>query len=192
MKEHIRTIGIDDAAFNRNKSRKTFVFGVVVRGNDIVEGVLRTEVTVDGLDATKRISSMIIKSKFASQIKVIFLASSTIAAFNIIDLRRLSKETKLPVVTILKKKPDEKMVQTALTLLKDSEKRVQILSNNPNFEPISFVKSERSCEIFVQRVNISLSDVKEIIKITTRTGCTPESLRLADMIGKAFRDYVIT
>ena len=55
MKENNRTIGIDDAAFNREKSTKTFVFGVVVRGYSLVEGVLRTEVQIDGISATKKI-----------------------------------------------------------------------------------------------------------------------------------------
>jgi len=191
MKEYIRTIGVDDAAFDRAKSRKAFVFGVIVRGNSIIEGILRTEVTVDGLDATEKISLMIKNSKFCPQLKAIFLASSTIAAFNIIDLHRLSNETHIPVVTILKKKPDNNIVRKALAHLDDGEKRFQILMNNPSFEAVKVNINDRNCNIYIQRVNISYLELQKLIKLSTKTSCIPESLRIADMIGKTFAEYII-
>ena len=100
VKENIRTIGIDDAAFKRDLSSNTFVFGVIVRGYSLVEGVLRTKVKIDGLDATEKIGNMICESKFYEQLRAIFLRSSTIAAFNIIDMGMLYNKTALPIVTL--------------------------------------------------------------------------------------------
>ena len=57
VKSNIRTIGIDDAAFQREKSSKTFVFGVVIRGHSFAEGILRTDVEIDGMNATDKISN---------------------------------------------------------------------------------------------------------------------------------------
>ena len=193
MKKNIRTIGIDDAAFDRNKSSKVFVFGVVVRGNDLVEGILRTQVTVDGLDATENIISLLNKSKFKEQVKAIILGSATIAAFNIIDMNEIYQETNIPIISILHELPDNIEVKKALSHLPDWEKRHEILISNPTLERIEFTnQSGRQCKIYVQYLGFEdINEVKNLIKNTTFTSCIPESLRLADMIGQNFKDFII-
>ncbi|MCE7741168.1 MAG: DUF99 family protein [Candidatus Heimdallarchaeota archaeon] len=193
MKENIRTIGIDDAAFDRAKSTKTFVFGIIVRGYNLVEGVLRTEISIDGIEATKRITSMIVKSKYHEQLRAIFLRSSTIAAFNIIDMNMLSKTTSIPVITVLSEMPDENDVKKALSNLPDWENRLEILNRNPPIEKIRYINKEgRECEVLIQQVGLSSkSDIKNILQISSYSSCIPECLRLADKIGQSFKDYII-
>ncbi len=193
MKENIRTIGIDDAAFNRSKSGSTFVFGVIVRGHTLVEGVLRTVIKVDGLEATENIISMIKTSKFYDQLRAIFLRSSTIAAFNIIDMKLLSKETSIPVITLLSEMPDEEEVKKALSNLPDWKKRLEILNKNPQIEKINFTNKEgRDCDVLVQQTGLSdIMETKNLLKISSYSSCIPESLRLADKIGQSFKDFII-
>ncbi|UJG42450.1 MAG: DUF99 family protein [Candidatus Heimdallarchaeum endolithica] len=193
MKKKIRTIGIDDAAFYRNKSKKTFIFGVVTRGYSFVEGILRGEIEIDGLDATEKIIWMIETSKFATQLKAIFLASSTIAAFNVIDMNALYEQLNIPVITILSKKPDEEKIRKALMHLEDGEKRYGILLSNPPMKRIKFKnKINREFEAIVQFTGINkIYEVKEIIEKATFTSFLPESLRIADLIGQTFKDYII-
>ena len=193
MKKNIRTIGIDDAAFSREKSTKTFVFGVVVRGNNLVEGVLRTEVLVDGLDATEKIIEMINRSKFKKQIKAIVLGSATIAAFNIINMVEIFQKTVIPIISILHELPDNVEVKKALVHLPDWEKRLEMLMYNPTLEKIEFInESGRACKIYVQHLGFKdTNEVKDLLKNTTYTSCVPESLRLADMIGQNFKDYIM-
>ena len=114
MKNFIRTMGIDDAAFQRKDSKNTFVFGVVVRGHNLVEGVVRTTVKIDGWDATEKISRMISSNKFTDQLKSIMFGSATIAAFNIIDLNELYETLGIPLLVILHSEPNEKDVVNAL------------------------------------------------------------------------------
>jgi len=193
VKENIRTIGIDDAAFNRSKSTKTFVFGVIVRGYNLVEAVLRTEILIDGIEATKRITSMIVKSKYHEQLRAIFLRSSTIAAFNIIDMNMLSKVTSIPVITVLSEIPDENDVKKALSNLPDWDFRLDILNRNPPIEKVKYTNREgRDCEVLIQQVGLSdKSNINKILQISSYSSCIPESLRLADKIGKSFKDYTI-
>jgi len=193
VKTYIRTIGIDDAAFNRDKSSKTFVFGVVVRGYTLIEGILRTEVEVDGLDATDRISDMITKSQFKDQLRAIFLASSTIAAFNIINMHKLYINTGIPVVTILSREPDKAQVQKALNHLSDSQKRLEILQSNPPIQKLKYTnKNGKTFEKKVQWIGFKeTTEVVEIIQKTTFTSAFPESLRIADLIGQSFKDYLV-
>ncbi len=193
MKKNIRTIGIDDAAFQRENSSKAFVFGVVMRGYSLVEGILRTEIKVDGLDATEKISEMITSSKFKNQLKAIFLGSSTIAAFNIIDLKKLYENTSIPVITVLSQPPNDKEVKEALSHLDDWKKRYEILENNPSLQNIEFKNQMgRLCKMYIQHIGFKEEkSPREILQFTTYSSSIPEGLRLADMIGQCFKDFIL-
>ena len=193
MKVHIRTIGIDDAAFQRSKSSKTFVFGVVVRDYSLIEGILRTEVEIDGLDATSKIAEMIMQSKFQDQLKAIILGSSTIAAFNVIDLSLLNEKTKIPIINILNQLPNDTEVKKALSHLSDWELRYEILTNNPPIQSIEFENQiGNTYKTNIQQVGFSgLKEVKNILKITSFSSSTPECLRIADLIGQSFKTFTM-
>lgn len=194
MKDNVRFIGIDDAAFNREKSQKTFVFGVVMRGHNLIEGILRTDIMVDGLDATTKIRKMINESKFIGQLKVIILGSSTIGAFNLINFKKLYTETNIPIISVFSTLPDEKKVKAALKHLSDGDERFKILSSNPTIQEIEYVnQSGRNCKMYVQQMGLSnLEDVREILKISSFTSSLPECLRIADLIGQSFKDHIIS
>ena len=193
VKSNIRTIGIDDAAFQRKNSSKTFVFGVVVRGHNLVEGVLRTDVEIDGMDASDKICNMITESKFHNQLKAIFLGSSTIGAFNIIDLNLLYRKTSLPIIIVLSNLPNNNDVKEALSHLPDWKNRYDILMSNPPIQKIEFVNQiGRKCDAHIQQIGFDdINTVRNILKITTYSSAIPECLRLADMIGRSFKNFII-
>ncbi len=193
MKDCIRTIGVDDAAFQRKASKKAFVFGVIVRGYNLVEGILRTMVEVDGWDATEKIGEMIASSKYVSQLRAIILGSSTIAAFNIIDLRRLFDITNIPVITILPTLPNEEDVKKALSHLENWREKHNVLSSNPAIEEIAFKNQiGKQYKKFFQQVGFTNTEqVRKVIEISTHSSSIPECLRLADMIGQSFKNYNI-
>ncbi len=193
MKDCIRTIGIDDAAFQRKASKKAFVFGVIVRGFNLVEGILRTMVEVDGWDATEKVGEMIASSKYVTQLRAIILGSSTIAAFNIIDLRKLFDITDIPVITILSTLPNEEDVKTALSNLENWSEKYNVLSSNPAIEEISFKNQiGKQYKKFIQQVGFTnIEQVRKVIEISTHSSSIPECLRLADMIGQSFKNYKI-
>ena len=106
IKKEIRVIGIDDSPFNKFKDKKILVVGVVMRGGLFVDGVLSTKVKVDGSDATDKITKMINKCKFKPQLQCIFLNGIAVAGFNVIDVKKLNKKTKIPVVVVIRDNPD--------------------------------------------------------------------------------------
>ncbi len=192
-KKDIRTLGIDDSAFIRDKSTKTFVFGVVTRGYSIIEGILRTEILVDGLNATKAITDMIKQSKFRNQIKAIFLRSATIGAFNLINMPKLFEEIQIPVITVLSQAPNANKVKKALIRLKDRKQREEIISVNPAIKSMQFYNnSGRRCKIYFQQIGIEYDlQVKKLLEISSYVACYPECLRIADLIGKSFKNFII-
>ena len=83
IKREIRILGIDDSAL---LDEKVMIVGVVFRGGDWIDGVLRSDITRDGLDATDVICSMIKESKHYGQLRVLMLDGITYGGFNIIDI----------------------------------------------------------------------------------------------------------
>ncbi|MBI2654714.1 DUF99 family protein, partial [Candidatus Woesearchaeota archaeon] len=122
FKKEIRVIGIDDSPFNKFKDKKTLLVGVVMRGGSWIDGILSTKADVDGNDATKRISNMINKSKFKPQLQCIFLNGIAVGGFNVVDVKELSKQTKLPVITIIRKMPDIGNIKKTLIKIKKQQK----------------------------------------------------------------------
>ena len=81
MKKEIRILGIDDAPFSFGQEKVT-VIGVVMRGNSYIEGVLKAEIEVDGIDATPTIINLINRTRYRKQLKVIMLDGIALGGFN--------------------------------------------------------------------------------------------------------------
>ncbi|MFB0501966.1 MAG: DUF99 family protein, partial [Candidatus Bathyarchaeia archaeon] len=84
VKPEIRVLGIDDGIFVPHTKGVVDVVGVVYRGGYWLDGVMRTEVEVDGTDATEKIASMIMGSPHYDQIRVVVLNGVTFAGFNVV------------------------------------------------------------------------------------------------------------
>ena len=57
IKPEIRVLGVDDGVFTPHVESLVPVVGVVFRGGYWLDGVMHTEILVDGFDATERIST---------------------------------------------------------------------------------------------------------------------------------------
>ncbi|KAF0194616.1 MAG: hypothetical protein FD167_5869, partial [bacterium] len=123
FKPEIRILGFDDSSFKRT-DKKVAVVGVVYRGGSFLDVVLKTEVAVDGLDATEKLAKLLNKSRHKPQLKVLMFDGIALGGFNVIDIKNLYKQTGLPVIVINRKHPDLDSVQEALkNNFKDSKKR---------------------------------------------------------------------
>jgi len=175
MKKEIRVVGIDDISFNKFKDKKTKVIGVVYRGGHFMDGVLTTEVKVDGTDSTSKIINMVSKSKFLPQLQCILLDGIAVGGFNVIDVVKLSENTKLPVIAVMRNYPDfEKIIKT-LKKLKMSSKIRLIEKAGP---------VHKHDKIHIQVVGINLETAKQIISITSTHSYVPEPIRVAHLIGQ--------
>ena len=70
MKQQIRLLGIDDSPF-KFTDKQGIVIGVVMRGGEYLECVLRKHITIDGNDATFVCKDMIKKTKHREQLKAV-------------------------------------------------------------------------------------------------------------------------
>lgn len=173
VKKEIRVIGIDDSPFNKFKDVKSLVVGVVMRGGSWVDGILSAKVDVDGDDATKRIAEMIGKCKFLPQLQCIFLDGIAVAGFNVIDIKELSKKTRLPVIVVIRRMPDLEKIKRTLIKIRKRDK-IKLLDRAGEIIKID--------NIFVQLSGIDIQHARKILKVVCTRSFVPEPIRLAHLI----------
>jgi hypothetical protein len=180
VKREIRVLGIDDGVFIPQKRGKALIVGVVYRGGLWLDGVMHTQIQVDGLDATEKIASMIVNSPHHPQLRVIMLNGLTFAGFNIVDIKKLYKKTGLPVIAISREKPNLNEIKKALENLPYKDKRLKAMENAGKMIEVSVKGSEG--KIYVQIAGIAEKDALKIIRVTSTRSHIPEALRVAHII----------
>jgi len=183
LKSQARSLGIDDAPFDFSKSKRTWLVGVIFRGNLWMEGVLVDTIQVDGMDVTDVIINMINNTKFASQIRAVFLDGITFGGFNIVDIQRLHVQTDLPIVTIVEKSPDLKRIRKSLTKFPDSDLRWNLISRLGEPKPVK-IRGSKKC-LFVQSVGLEEKELRAVLELTRKAATVPEALRAARMFASS-------
>ena len=177
MKQQIRLLGVDDSPF-RFTDKYGMVIGVVMRGNEYLECVLRRHINIDGKDATFVCKDMIKKTKHRKQLKAMLLDGIALGGFNVVNIEEIYSETDLPVITITRDKPDFNKIKKALQKnFEDWKKRWDIISRGELHQ----VKTDHN-PIYVKCAGIDIEEAKEIIKLSTIRGVIPEPIRMAHLI----------
>ena len=175
MKKEIRVVGIDDSSFNKFRDKKVTVIGTFFRGGNFIDGVLSTTADVDGANSTKKISEMIIKSRFRPQLQAILLNGIAVGGFNVIDIEKLHKKTGIPVVVVIRKYPDFSKIYSALKKIK-MHRKIKLIEKAG--EPVKIGR------IYVQYKGIAEENVRKLLKITCTHSYIPEPIRVAHLIGQ--------
>lgn len=180
IKPEIRVLGIDDGMFTPHIKGFVPVIGVVFRGGYWLDGVMHTQVEVDGFDATDKIASMISNSPHYKQLRVIMLDGITFAGFNVVDIGRLNVKTKLPVITVTREKPNFAEICGALKNLPKSKERWKAIINAG--ETVEVSTRNKNEKVYAQFSGIFEGDAIKILKLTSTRSSIPEALRIAHLI----------
>lgn len=180
MKDQVRILGVDDGPFKF--SHKTVpIIGVVMRIPNYIEGVCKSKVTVDGLDANKVLEDMIINSNYKDQIRLIMFDGVAIGGFNVINIKKLYDATQIPITTITRTKPDLDVIKKTLkSHFPDWEDRWKVIDS------LEMVRIETNYNpIFVKYIGIPKSELQRLIRLSTVRGVLPEPIRVAHLIATA-------
>ena len=181
IKKEIRILAWDDGPFEFKSKGKDILIGVIFRGGQFLDGLLKTEVEIDGEDATDKIIEKILKTKH-KDLRVVMLDGITVAGFNTINIKDIYDKTGLPVIVVNREKPDlEKFIET-LKNMSNPEKRLKAVKDAGPIYSMR-VKNKR---IYFQSYGIKKDDVEEIIKTTSTMSLIPEPLRVAHLIANGF------
>ncbi len=193
LKPEIRIIAWDDCAFTF-KTKSVRIVGVVYRGGSFLDGLLSTMIKKDGMDVTEKMAESIMRSRHYEQLSYIMLNGISYAGFNLADIKKLYRKTKLPVVAVQRKKPDIRKFREAMRIcggIKDSthtggaklhhvfddyKKRLQAVKNAGR------VHEFKAGKIFYQKHGMNNSECEQVLKITCIRSNVPEPLRVAHLI----------
>ncbi len=180
IKPEIRVLGIDDGGFVPRTKGMVDIVGVVYRGGYWFEGVMGTEITIDGLDATEKIAAMIESSPYYKELRVVVLDGVTFAGFNVVDISELFRMVDLPVIAVARDKPDLDDIKKALENLPDFEIRWRAMENAGKLIEVETRNGENP--IYIHIAGILPEDAEKIIKKTSTRSNIPEALRVAHII----------
>lgn len=181
FKEKSKIVGWDDGSFDLEEDQQTPLIGVVMSGGIRVEGVLKTEIEVDGLDATEKLISVVSKSKHFKELSLIALAGVTFGGFNVADINKVSRETGLPVLAVTRKEPNLQAFESALHNLPNFQRRWKAVRKAGKV----YRHNLKGRKVYFQTEALTLEGAKRILEITASTSVLPEPLRLAGMIARA-------
>jgi endonuclease V-like protein UPF0215 family len=180
IKPEVRVLGIDDGGFVPRTKGAVDVVGVVYRGGQWFEGVMKTKINLDGLDATEKIAAMVIDSPFCGEIRVIVIDGVTFAGFNVVDISELSSRLNLPVISVVREKPDFENIKNALKNLPDFEVRWQAMENAGELFTVETKEGENP--VYMHTAGILREDAEKVMRITSTRSLIPEALRVAHII----------
>lgn len=176
LKRVIKVIGFDDAPFVRQQPHKVPVAGIIC-GITRFEGMLWGQIEPDGWDATEVISTMLLESKFHTQLDLVLIDGLGFGGFNLVDLPELATKLDLPCVAVMRHMPNLTKIAEALNRLSEPQRRLELVKRAGevyNYPPFYFQVCGEKPEV-IARCLAYLSD----------RGKVPEALRLAHLITAA-------
>ncbi len=177
VKKEIRILGWDDGPFPKGQKGKAVMVGTIFRGGSFMDGLLKTEIDVDGMDATEKIVEAVSRSKH-KDLRVIMLGGITFGGFNFVDIKRVYEKTGLPVIVIVRKRTDMKKFRDAMKKLPHFADRWKAVANAGRF----FAADIKGKGIYFQKAGLTEEEAKKIIALSASRGLKPEPLRVAHMI----------
>ncbi|MEF8848515.1 MAG: DUF99 family protein [Candidatus Thermoplasmatota archaeon] len=182
MKKEIRLLGVDDGPF-KFQDQKAIVIGVVMRGGKYLECVLKEEVIIDGNDATQILQDMVRNTRHKKQLRAIMIDGAALGGFNIIDIKKIYKNTGIPIVTITRDKPDYDEIKKALKInFKDWKRRLELMQDGELLE-----LETKHKPIYVKKIGLNEEETKEIINLSRIRGVLPEPIRVAHIIASGIK-----
>ena len=178
IKPEIRVLGVDDGKFTPHTKGTALVVGVVLRGGCWIEGVMHTTVSIDGLDATDCLTSMINSSPHRRQLRLVMLSGVTFAGFNLVDIKKLNLATGLPILALTRDRPDLESIHQALGNLPDTEERWRLVLAAGEIHEVNC----RGTKLYMEVAGISPEDALKIVLLTSTRSSLPEPLRVAHLI----------
>jgi len=185
-KKGVRVLGVAES-FEKDESR-SFMAGVVMRGDLRIDGFGVCTPEIGGSDSTNELISLFNRLK-RKDIRAWLLGGSVISWFNIIDISKLHETTETPVICISYHPSDgiEKYLREYFPL--DWEVRLDILERAGDRELIELGTGH---ELYLSTAGVGKKRARKLLDKITIDGRVPEPIRVARAIAAGLhRDLVV-
>ena len=171
-------VGVEDGSFQKNVTKKALLVAVLVTGSKI-EQAKAFKVTVDGLDATERLSANIRDWAFDA----LLLSGISFVGFNLIDPMKVFEAFGKPIIIISRTKPNNKTVKRALRAhFEDWETRWAIFEKlGPVHKTVTLFGKR---PVYLEAVYADVEWAAELICALAFWGRLPEPLRVARLVAR--------
>lgn len=166
-------VGFDDGPFPRDRRGDVLVVGAVFAGHRL-DGVLSARIRKDGANATRVLAETVERSRFAAHLQAVMLQGIALGGFNVVDIQALHRRLGLPVLVVMRRRPDPAAIRRALERVPGGARkwaRIEVAG------PV-----ERSGRVYIQRAGLPPEAARALIAATTVNGDVPEPLRTAHLI----------
>ncbi|MFQ6065029.1 MAG: DUF99 family protein [Candidatus Bathyarchaeia archaeon] len=172
-------VGVEDGGFSREADvQEAMLVSVLLDGTSIIDFRMH-KIEVDGLDATKKLLTMVGCWLFDS----VMLAGVSFAGFNLIDANTVFAEFKKPVIVISRTKPNNASVKRALLKhFDDWEARWRVIERLGPVYEVASVSAESP--IYAEIVGADLNWASNLIRRLCSCCRIPEPIRVAGLIAR--------
>jgi len=151
-----------------------FVAAPVVRRDGQLDGLLTTTVRRDGWNATDRLIRLLSHSRFRAQLHAVMLDGIALGGLNVVDLPRLAAALELPVITVVRRRPNWARFRAALERLPRPERRWAVVQRAGALHAAG--------PVFFQCAGVEPRHARALVTGTAVHGHLPEPIRLAHLI----------
>jgi uncharacterized protein len=152
--------------------------GVVMRRDFIIDGFVFGKCTIEGDDATDEILDMYSRLN-RDDVNFILVSGIIISMYNIVDIKRICKVTKIPVMGVTYK--DSEGIEDAIKhRFPDTyQKKVEQYRNLGSRTPISLHTGHK---LYLRTEGCLTIEAKKLLDLFTLQGSIPEPLRIAQLL----------
>ena len=175
-KKGIRCLAIAES-FSQD-SKRSVLSGIVMSTDLIIDGFVMGHSTVGGDDATNAILTMYRKLD-RPDVSFLLISGIVISLYNIIDLKRISEETGLPVIGVTYEESEG--IEDAIKhhFPNSYESKLTEYSNLDSREKITLHTSH---DLYVRKEGCTVLEAKQLLDKITLQGSVPEPLRISQLL----------
>ena len=175
-KKGIRGLAIAES-FSQD-SKKSVLSGIVMSTDLIIDGFVMGHSTVGGDDATDAILEMH-KRLDRPDVSFLLISGIVISLYNIVDLKRISEETELPVIGVTYEESDG-INDVIKHHFPDSYKSK--LAKYSKLGPREKITLHTSHNLYIRNEGCTILEVKQLLDKITLQGSVPEPLRNGQLL----------
>jgi len=184
-----RVVGVEDGGFSKEAQdsavQKALFVCILFRGK-WVSDFQADMITVDGLDATEKLISMLRRWSFDA----VMLAGVSFAGFNLVDPAVVFEEFNKPVIVISRTKPNNIAVKNALHQhFEDWQVRWDVFEKlGPVWEVVSMPNEP---PVYVEVIGAELDWASKLIRAASLCCRVPEPIRVARLVARGLTRRVL-
>ncbi|MEM3086504.1 MAG: DUF99 family protein [Halobacteria archaeon] len=179
MKPGVRALGVAESF--RKRGKKSLLAGVVLRSDGPVDGVALESATVGGMDATDGILRLH-RALRRDDVPLLFLGGCVISWFNIVDLERVHRETRIPLVCVTYEESPGLEGHLRDLFPEDGEERVALYRSLGKRERFRLATGH---DVYARFLGLTRKGAQEWLDRFTRHGKVPEPVRVARLVARA-------